>query len=646
MYNRGKGGASMNNYEQATKQVMDYLADKHYCTTILSDTNVCFSTLRQYLMENDISYSPETADEWLHSIESGLCIQRQNSFKNALAHLNDVMADGKISIAHDARRFRSYTALDPYWKKVLDAFLRSLEQSKAQDTIRGYKNSCARFLIYVQDKGISSVSELTYACIIKFYEDDKHHGRWGKSQLNGKIPVLLSYFYEQGSLTFGYTRLFHYLSLGKGCYWDDINSSVHHKIRDAADAAGTVPPQVLVSYRDSLEKCLTENGYSRNMITANIRAIELLLIFLDMNGYPYSPQIALLWFEGCRSHFGKEDFTIRRALLLVAGFHRSGQFDILSIFREVPRAFQLIPEWCKEAAYIYESYKIQEGWAFSTLNMIRSSLCRFCNCLDGIGVRSFWEMNASHIKQFNESDVHKTTAGKNAYNSRIRKFLIFLGEKGYLSNPMLFMALPCTSAPKETVVVVLSETEMEQLDKELYTDGSILSLRKKAMLLLGLKMGIRASDIVKLEYDDINWTTASIRFIQDKTEVEVELPMPTDVGNALFRYITEERGQKEEPRIFLGEKAPHKPVERAACGLALKTALPDRHVAGSGFHVTRKTYATQLLRGGVGAAVVADALGQRGTSSVDRYLSLDTDRMRMCALSLDDCRIGGWDYGK
>lgn len=636
----------MDKFNKATKQVLDYLADNHYCKTILSVNKVCFNRLRQYLEESDISYSQETVNDWFDSIKAGLSKGLQSSYKNALMRLSDVMTEGSISMEHDTRHLMSYTVLNPYWKNVLDEFLRSLEKTCAQDTIRGYKNSCARFLIYVQNKGISSASELSYSCIIKFYEDDIHPGRWGKSLLNGRIPALLNYFYEQGTLTFGYTRLFHYLSLGKGSYWNDIDNSVHCKIREAIDAAETVSSQVLVSYRNGIEKCMTENGYSRSMITANIRAIELLLIFLDMNGYPYNPQIALLWFEGCRSHFGQEDYTIRRALLLVADFHRTGRFEINSVFREVPRAFLLIPEWCKEAAYRYEGYKIQEGWEVSTLNMIRSSLCRFCNYLDGIGVKSFQKINASHIKQFNENDVHKTAAGKNAYNSRIRKFLIFLGDEGYLTNPMLFMALPCTSAPKETIVVVLSEDEMEQLNAELYSEDSILSLRKKAMLLLGLKMGMRASDIVKLKYDDINWKTASIRFVQDKTEVEVELPMPVDVGNALFRYITEERGRKKDPRIFLGEKAPHRPVGRATCGRALKTALPDRHAEGSGFHVTRKTYATNLLREGIGAATVADALGQRGTSSVHRYLSLDTERMRMCALSLEENGIGGWDYGK
>jgi len=636
----------MDKYNKATKQVMDYLAEKNYCTTILSVNKVCFSRLQQYFEENDISYSQKTVNDWFDSIKAGLSKQQQSSYKNALLRLSDVMTEGSISMEHDTRHLLSYTLLNQYWKNVLDEFLHSLEKTYAQDTIRGYKNSCARFLIYIQNKEISSVSDFSYSRIIKFYEDDTHYGRWGKSQLNGKVSTLLNYFYEQDILTFGFTRIFHYLSLGKGSFWNDIDYAVHKKICQIKDVTETVSSQILVSYRNEIEKSLTENEYCKSMVTANIRAIELLLLFLDMNDYPYNPQISMLWFEGCRLHFGKESFTIPRSLLLVANYHRTGRFELNVFFREIPHAFLLIPEWCKEAAYRYESIKIQEGWEVSTLNMIRSSLCRFFNYLDRIGVKSFQEINASHIKQFNENDVHKTAAGKNAYNARIRKFLIFLGDKGYLTNPMLFIALPCTSAPKETIVVVLSEDEMAQLNTELYSNDSLLSLRKKAMLLLGLKMGMRSSDIVKLEYDDINWETASIRFIQDKTEVEVDLPMPTDVGNALFRYITEERGIKNNSKIFLGEKAPHRPVGRATCNRALKSALPNRNVKGSGFHVTRKTYATNLLRGGVGAATVADALGQRGTSSVHRYLSLDMERMRMCALSLIDNGIGGLDYGK
>lgn len=632
----------MDKLKKSIGQVMDYLSKNNYCPSTVSDNRICFERLQRFLEENGMPYSREAAVEWLDSIKEELGGQRQSSFSFALIRLNDVMTDGEISIEHDTRHLRSYTALNSYWRSVLDDFLMALEATLSPETIRGYKASCARFLIYVQNKGCSSVSEISYDCIVSFYRDDVHQGKWGKSLINGKVPSMLIYFYKRGELAYGKTRLFHYLSLKRGCYWNNVDKSTHDKIREVIDSEDIASRNVLVCYRDALEKCMYDNEYSKGMRTAYIRAVELLLLFLGMNEYPYSPQIAMLWFEGCRPNFGREDYTIRRALLLVRDYHKTGQFDINAVFNEIPRAFLLIPEWCKEAAYKYESYKIQEGWELSTLNMIRSSLCRFLNFLDEIGMRSYSEITAYHVKQFNENDVHKTASGKNAYNGRIRKFLMFLADEGYLSNRMLFFALPNTGAPNETVVVVLTGAEMDKLNEALYSENSVLSLRKKAMLLLGLKMGMRASDVAKLRYDDIDWEEASIRFIQDKTEVEVQLPMPTDVGNALYRYITNERGRKDSPEIFLGEKAPHRPVGRATCSLALKTALPDRQVKGSGFHVTRKTYATNLLRGGVGAATVADALGQRNTSSVHRYLSLDEDRMRMCAISLAANGIGVW----
>lgn len=185
---------------------------------------------------------------------------------------------------------------------------------------------------------------------------------------------------------------------------------------------------------------------------------------------------------------------------------------------------------------------------------------------------------------------------------------------------------------------------MTEFNQALKSDDSELSLRKKTMLLLGLKMGIRSTDIVQLKANDIDWEYSTIRFIQTKTLVEVTLPMPTEVGNILYRYITQERQKKDTPNIFLSEKSPYGSIGRSACSRAFDTALPDRFVEGSVFHVMRKTFATNLLRKGVGMNIVSDALGQRDTTSIHRYLSLDIDRMRMCPLSQSTCGIGGWHH--
>lgn len=108
--------------------------------------------------------------------------------------------------------------------------------------------------------------------------------------------------------------------------------------------------------------------------------------------------------------------------------------------------------------------KIREGWERSTLDMYRSSIARFCNYLDRAGLRSFQDISVSEVKDFNLNNLHKTASGKNAYNVRIRKFLQYLGETCFLSNPMLFAALPPVMAQKETIVVILTETEMAELN--------------------------------------------------------------------------------------------------------------------------------------------------------------------------------------
>ena len=123
-------------------------------------------------------------------------------------------------------------------------------------------------------------------------------------------------------------------------------------------------------------------------------------------------------------------------------------------------------------------------------------------------------------------------------------------------------------------MVVLTDDELTQLYEQINRDDSSLTLRKKAMLLLGLKMGLRASDIVSLEIGSIDWKNPSIRFVQKKTGVEVNLPMPAEVGNALYQYITKERRQSPNPVIFLSEDAPFEPLDSTACIRALHSALP------------------------------------------------------------------------
>ena len=164
-------------------------------------------------------------------------------------------------------------------------------------------------------------------------------------------------------------------------------------------------------------------------------------------------------------------------VLLADQVRRTGFCDIHSFFNYQLPALYYLPDWCKEPSVIFVQQKEKEKMMPSTIEMYRSSITRFCSFLCSKGVTSFSEIDHELIKEFNLSDIHSTPAGKNAYNSRIRHFLEFLGDNELLENKYLYLALPNVSAPDEKPVVILTEEEMEELRSILSPSDPTVKLR-------------------------------------------------------------------------------------------------------------------------------------------------------------------------
>jgi integrase len=112
--------------------------------------------------------------------------------------------------------------------------------------------------------------------------------------------------------------------------------------------------------------------------------------------------------------------------------------------------------------------------------------------------------------------------------------------------------------------------------------------------------------------------------------------MPVSVGNAIYHYLKDCRPWEAKcDHIFITVRAPYRKLSPIICNQALNRALPDRNVKGSGFHVTRKTFATERLRNSVDPDQIANAMGSLTRSSIAPYLSLDDERMELCPLSAE-----------
>ena len=637
-------------YTRNVEEVLAYLAANARSKFTERGHRECYSQLASYLQDNHLPYSEAAAWEWFEGIAGLLSETSRSIYAGALGKLGDLYSTGEIKSFH-YRAPKKEDRLYGQHRQVVDGYCAHLRESGlAPATVDNHRVAATRLLLSLQEGGVEFVADASYTDMIGILLACEGLTYRAKTDYRGKIRSILSYLHSEGLVRYGFTLLVDAMALKKGYCWNDVDPEKVGELRAAQDGNGGTLP--LDGYLDLVEGLVDEHrerGYSHGIVCSVSHFGGLLYLFMDVNGLLYEPLTAWTWVESMRPSLSGGEFSAcRRTIALLEQGYEGVERDLARsfVFRETLR--DRLPGWCAPQVDAFLATKEAEGWKKSTIDMFRTCACRFCLFVDGVGVASFADVTADHVKLFNVRDPHATPEGKNAFNSRVRQFLEWLGYRGELSNPYLYLALPNVAAPRETAVVTLTADEQRELELAL-EGGSVSSLRDRAMLQLGLRMGIRASDVVGLTAGDISWDGPTARFVQAKTGYEVDLPMPADVANAVYRYIVDERPESDEGSVFLRCRAPYAPLDAGAAQRSLAKALPNRHVPGSGFHSLRKTFASNMLRGGAAPAQVAEALGHRGLDNVRKYLHLDEDRMRLCAMGLGECGLaveGGFPYAR
>ena len=169
--------------------------------------------------------------------------------------------------------------------------------------------------------------------------------------------------------------------------------------------------------------------------------------------------------------------------------------------------------------------------------------------------------------------------------------------------------------------------------------------RDFAVLALAATTGLRAGDLANLKLTDVVWPKKELHFVQGKTETILVLPLQKNVLNALADYILNGRPPSNSEYIFLRSIAPyhhlHDGVSIACIFRRYLSEAGIRHLPGDGktMHGLRRMIGTQMVTSGVPITTVAQVLGHRGIKATKRYISLDVEGLRNCALSISS--LGG-----
>ena len=625
-------------YQKNTDIVIDYLTNTGRSKKTIRVYKVCFLAFGEALKQERSSFSAEFASTWLDKRSDYLGQTAFAIYKAALRMLDEVYQTGEIQHDNFNPEKSRFSCLRECFRQLIDNFI-TTNNTLSSISCGTYRHQMCDILFHFQEMGCLEVSDISYDILFKYCHMLEARTYHVKSVMHSRLNSLLCFLYENGLAPYGFTLFVTGISMQKIRFWDSIRPETITRWREEQASADNVfSLEEYLSAGDVVFEVHKKKGYGKGCLTSIRQAIKLFYLFMDVNSLEYIPEYGIQWAESIKPQVSATEASGIRRIMILVGYAAAGMpIDLKKVFSKRKTNLQKLPDWCVGYVREFLNEKNAESMARKTISMMENCCCRFCFFLDRIGITSFSQVTSFHVKKFNLEDSHKTPAGKNAYNSRIRRFLMFLADQKALSNPFLFLALPCVSAPKETLVIVLSKEEQEHLHSLFNDEDCDITLRQKAILQLGMYMGLRGVDIINLVIGDINWDDVSIRFVQEKTGYELYLPMPAEVANALYRYIIHERPFSDNPKVFLKSRAPYCELETTvACRMALKKALPERCVEGSGFHVTRKTFATSKLQGGADLDEVKEMLGHRDRANVHKYLSLDESRMKLCCLDLNE----------
>lgn len=138
-------------------------------------------------------------------------------------------------------------------------------------------------------------------------------------------------------------------------------------------------------------------------------------------------------------------------------------------------------------------------------------------------------------------------------------------------------------------------------------------------------LGLRTSEIVRLQLDDIDWREGVVHIRAKGRRTDV-LPLPKMTGRAILAYLRKGRRKTPSRALFLRLRPPlDRPagpdtiravVRNAAqrCGLSKRLTGP---------HVLRHTVATQLVHSGASLKEIADLLRHRSLDTTTIYAKVD-----------------------
>lgn len=397
----------------------------------------------------------------------------------------------------------------------------------------------------------------------------------------------------------------------------------------------------LESVSEALLNRMTDDGYSQQILGKSQWVLGMFCQYCKMKGIASISLSTAADFVGERFDFDLYNpsipiqYAIRYPLLTLFEFDKNGTYAKCHYKPnsvEIPRHYDAL----------FQEYRMYiEGLELKRSSRLKRILtfAKFIHYLDGIGITEIHDAERKNVYSFIESLDGYAPKTLQGYKTILRLILDWLHEEGYIHFSG-WDALPVIhDETRRKLMSYYSKEEIGQILSSIDT-GSRSGKFAYCAVCFFAYLGMRAGDVVRLRFSDIDWNRGWIRFSQHKTGNLQILPLLDEVRYPLIDYIKNARYQNSDTEhIFITLHAPHKAY---ADGGVLYNVVKDciersgidaggRH---RGPHALRHSLATNLMSKDVPVSGISDILGHTSTLTTEIYLTIDEKHLKEVSLEV------------
>lgn len=281
-----------------------------------------------------------------------------------------------------------------------------------------------------------------------------------------------------------------------------------------------------------------------------------------------------------------------------------------------------------------EYLEVERNLSSNTVAAYRNDLGQFLGYLQALGPaqmpRGWGNVTRDHIigymlemreREYSDSTIaRKIAAVKSFFSFEMAQGQLRKDPTAALSSPKVEKHLPTTLAPDEVELLLSTPSA-----------ATTTGMRDRALLEIMYATGLRVSEVVALDLDDLDLDAATVRCL-GKGRKERVLPIYAHALEVMKQYVLAGRpdfarpGDAEQP-LFLNRRGQR--LTRQGLWLIIKGYVEQAGIQATVTpHTLRHSFATHMLSGGAGLREVQQMLGHASISTTQVYTQVSRDHLR------------------